>query len=375
MTSIAAITPPRAFTAEDFAQHICERAGDYFADIDRRQAVVTLTKASERTNSLLFEFSVSDGETCHEVVAKVPFKGRHSRPTIGKSRPRQFPKPDPQVKGWQEFQALRAIERHFTRLNDPRFGVIRVLDACGRPKSLLMEKCRDGNLYTKWRRANRLQRHFAAADLRQALHNVGAWLRLFHAMPPPSHTVPRTTRRADFTTGVRLFTSYLEDRGIYPQACQLLRDHLLREAHATLPNHLPLGLTHGDFAPHNVLLGPGGRVTVFDTPARWLGPVYEDLAYFLIALKVSAPQICSLGWFYDAPTLAAHEEAFLQGYFGDEPLPWRAIRLYEAQLLLDWWAGVAYHHQSAKGARRAARSAQLRLCGRFLSRYLQGMIL
>jgi Ser/Thr protein kinase RdoA (MazF antagonist) len=137
---------------------------------------------------------------------------------------------------------------------------------------------------------------------------------------------------------------------------------------------LPLGLTHRDFAPHNVLVSPEGRVTVFDTDAQWHAPVYADLAHFLVALKLSSPQICSAGSYLDARTLANYEKEFLRGYFGDTPPPTDAIRLFECVWVLEWWVSLAHYRHSAKGVRRALRWCQLHFCSRYLMRYVRNIV-
>ena len=52
-----------------------------------------------------------------------------------------------------------------------------------------------------------------------------------------------------------------------------------------LPADLPLGTSHGDYAPRNILVGAHGEVTVLDTLGRWRAPIYSDLGNFLFAIK------------------------------------------------------------------------------------------
>ena len=105
-----------------------------------------------------------------------------------------------------------------------------------------------------------------------------------------------------------------------------------------LPEELPLGLLHGDFATRNILVGHRHRVTVIDTLAKWHTPIFKDIGCFLANLRLSWFQIISQGLAYRSSTLATYEQAFLKGYFGEAPMPTEAIRLYEILAALDIWA-------------------------------------
>jgi hypothetical protein len=127
---------------------------------------------------------------------------------------------------------------------------------------------------------------------------------------------------------------------------------LLNEAQKTLPHSLPLVLGHGDFSPRNILIGPEARVTVFDTFANWRTSMYEDIGYFLNDIKMSYLQVVSQGLAFSARQLAAYEQAFLEGYFDQDPVPYPAIRLYEALALLDKWSSMItrlYERQNSNG--------------------------
>jgi hypothetical protein len=367
-------------TQDHFAQRILLRAGEYFADLDPGRITVRFLRARATTNSKLFEFQVTDGISSHNVVAKSPFSPRRLRKVLdGHGRmqvekPRLFPLAETQVKGLHEFRALSAIYDHFTRLNDPRFGAIRPLDVCGKPCSLMMEKADDPRLQVACRKVNRIQHRFASTHLRSAMGNAGAWLRSFHELPLPPQTENCNTHRGDIIAAIEMFTDYLAKQTPYNQFFRELCQKLVQAADGLLPDTLPLGLTHRDFAPRNVLVSSEGRVTVFDTEGRWRAPVYADLAHFLVALKVSSAQIWSAGWYYDARTLAAFERDFLRGYFEETTAPTGAIRLFECLWVLEWWVALAHYRHKAKGLRRAVRWGQLHFCSRYLKVYLRSMV-
>jgi Ser/Thr protein kinase RdoA (MazF antagonist) len=199
-------------------------------------------------------------------------------------------------------------------------------------------------------------------------------LRRFHELPPLPHTASCNTHRRDIIAAIERFTDCLgkqtPDRHFFKE----LRQKLVHAAGDLLPDALPLGLMHRDFTPANVLVDSEGRVTTLDTQGRWRGPVYADLAQFLIALKVSWQQICTAGWYCDARTLAACEHDFFRGYFEETPVPTGAIRLFECLLILDWWVALAHYRHTARGVRRPIRWVQLHFCSRYLKRYVRAIL-
>jgi aminoglycoside phosphotransferase (APT) family kinase protein len=123
------------------------------------------------------------------------------------------------------------------------------------------------------------------------------------------------------------------------------------EAARRLPDPLPTVITHGDFAPRNILVDGSGRLAVIDLLARWQAPRFEDLAGFLVALQTSRANAATRGLLFGR-TIARLEPAFLSGYYGSEPVPRNAIRVYELLLVLDKWAARANRNRTLRGVGR-----------------------
>jgi aminoglycoside phosphotransferase (APT) family kinase protein len=118
-----------------------------------------------------------------------------------------------------------------------------------------------------------------------------------------------------------------------------------------LPDPLPTVITHGDFAPRNILVDPAGRMAVIDLLARWQAPPFEDLAGFLVALQTSRANAATRGLVFGR-TIERLEPAFLGGYYGSEPVPRDAIRVFELLLLLDKWSARSIRNRTLGGVRR-----------------------
>ena len=67
-------------------------------------------------------------------------------------------------------------------------------------------------------------------------------------------------------------------------------------------------------------------------------PIYEDLAYFLVAIETNRLQSYSWGMALDRALLDRYFQAFLAGYFGKDEVPSAELGLFQVQALLDKWA-------------------------------------
>jgi hypothetical protein len=72
----------------------------------------------------------------------------------------------------------------------------------------------------------------------------------------------------------------------------------------------------------NIMVGPGSRITAFDTGARWRVPVYEDVAYFLVKLESNRLQVFSRGLAVHPPLDPVLQESILNRLFrcGENPV-------------------------------------------------------
>jgi hypothetical protein len=131
---------------------------------------------------------------------------------------------------------------------------------------------------------------------------------------------------------------------------------------------------HGDFAPRNILVGPGGRVSVLDTLGRWRAPAFEDIGNFLLAFKAHRLQVYSQGLFLSASRIKQYENQFLRGYFGDDPIPLASIRLFECLAALEKWSSVVHGHGQSRGLRGLGKRCLSLAWARHLRRTMAQLI-
>ncbi len=359
------------------ATHLREHAGQYFGDVSSNPEV-QLRWSSERINSTLYEFRIVAERARHTVLVKIPFavsspaangRGHATLP----DRPRLCPKPPRHEKcGW-EYSALAEIERRVQELADERFAAVRMLDLLPAQSALVMEKVSARSLSRLLPRAARFRLGATPPELLEAMHRAGAWLRLFHTWPAPPHAQTRHATRVEFVESVRAFTAFLAESGDAPFFASL-ETTLAAAARQSLPERLPAGWSHGDYAPRNVLVDRAGRVQVIDTMGRWRAPIYEDLGRFLCALHASVPQVWTHGWAYRRQVLCEFERRFLQGYFGAAPIPSAILRLFECLALLDRWASLVQSSRSARGLRGWAKGGRRWWWQSYFQQHMHGLL-
>ena len=225
-------------------------------------------------------------------------------------------------------------------------------------------------------RASRLRRTTRADfdRLVKAFGNAGAWLRAYHCLPVANDLGVRDMRRDECVDSLKRFCSYFEDLGDHAAFFHALASRAPAAAGAALPETLPIGVRHGDYALHNVLVSPDCRITGFDTQANWRVPVYEDIAYFLFSLKGMPPQDYTQGLLFPRSVVRRFEHEFLLGYFGQDPIPLDAVRFFEIRALLDRWASFVDSERRDCGVRKVVKRARLALRGCFLLRYLRQLV-
>jgi hypothetical protein len=342
--------------------HLRAHAVDYFHDLASPPLTVRLVAAQVRPFSQLYEFACVAGDREKRVLIKTAVEEPGRQRVRPGTRPRLAPAFEPALSCVMEHAALSAIERHFRSLGDTRFGAIRVLALLPEPAALLMERLDQPSLRTLLMRSSRRGSADSLEHLDAAFHNAGAWLQSYHSMPDTQNTPARHGGRAEFLDFIDRVSSYLGDQLHSESFFRQLAAATAAEAAELLPYALPLGLSHGDYALRNILVGTGAAVTLCDTRSRWRTAVYEDIGYFLVNLKYGWPQLYTRGLVLPPDLLTRYERHFLKGYFQRDDVPVRTLRLYEIMALLDRTAGVAAQRGNARRLpARLLRSLQLSL--------------
>lgn len=349
---------PHETDATALAAHLRAHAARYFSGNGEGPAQVRLLSAEARALAALYRFAVGTGRNEQVVLVKA---ARHVRTEEEAARERA-PVERPRITRFAEqdrrfvleYQALARIQRHFARINDPRFGAIRVYELLPEHQALVMELVDQPTLRQLALRAGTRRSAPGLAAVRQAFNHAGAWLRSFHVMTTPAPLPSLHARRGDFIRFTDELTSYLAARGGQTSFLLELSMTMAARARAELPDELPLGITHGDYAMRNILVGAGQKVTVLDSLARHRTPIYRDIGSFLANLYCSGLPAVAHGAVLHPVRVADYRQQFLDGYFGGARPPEGAIRLHEAQALLERWSTVVWRYSLLQDRNRVA---------------------
>ncbi|MEK7727845.1 MAG: phosphotransferase [candidate division KSB1 bacterium] len=348
-------------------EHLQNHAQKYYAQWARAALQVRLMQISPHRSSTLYHFTLTDGESRQRVVVKTP--------PLAEAPAQISAITEPATKFRIEYEALAAIHEYFNTMQDPRFAAIRPLDFIAEHSAVVMEEVQEPSLRLLFAKSSRLQPWANPGDLYKCFRHAGSWLRAFHAMARRESATERDTQAQDYFLAIEKFTGLLAAALREREFFERLAQAASGSARGILPEQLPLGLTHGDYALRNLLIGPQQRVRAIDTQAKWLMPIYEDLAYFLIGLVTTWPQVLSQGLAFGSAALLRYEQEFLTGYFEREPIPWETIRLFKIKiLLLKWSANLHRMQQLDSGLHARVTKLRRKLLHRFYRKCMESLL-
>ncbi len=325
-------------TTQSLTAHIETHAAKYYPQLDPHNIQIQLTKKENRIASRLFYFDISDQSQTISVLVKVSLPKPQKNNFNAFKKPRLFPPTNPFDMPTLEHQALTSFQIHFQDVDPTQINTIKVLDFLADKHAIVMEVAQLPNLRSRYLEAARRLPGKLSHPVLLTFKNAGRWLRRFHAIPLKDYVQDRHKHPDDFIKNIEILIEYLIKTTHRNQYFTNLNAQITALANQYLPQNLPLGLSHGDFAARNILTNNQGTVTVIDTFAKWNAPIYEDIGYFLNNIRTSWFQIATLGLVYSPKRIAAYEKAFLAGYFQDTPIPYPQIKIFEILALLDKWA-------------------------------------
>jgi len=339
-----------------------ERGAEWFPGIDPARLSVMVSGRRERPRCLLVKLRVHDGRNEAAIVLKARRTGssREGR-SVAQVRPTLLPaQPLPQADmARREFVGLDLIRAGFADSDATRFGIARPLAELRQYSAFLMDYIDQPTMRNRLMARSRLLPGRRPPDQRAAWTNAGAWLRIYHRLRPAE---PAQPRNADAAAVAGLFDQYADflarhTRGTdFTKLAQTASQLMI----AAMPAKLPLVLGHGDFVVRNLFESPTGQISVIDPMPRWLVPPYEDLARFVVGMRLLGLQVFSRGLTFGQRQLDAYESAFLAGYFGSDEVPREQLRAYQLLMLLDKWSATVRPVPPA-GPRRLVDTGRRRL--------------
>jgi aminoglycoside phosphotransferase (APT) family kinase protein len=260
-----------------------------------------------------------------------------------------------------EYAGLQQIHRIFGADDaaDGRFGAVRPLAHMAAMRTLLLEYVEGRTLRDHLVGYGRVGGRSWRRCPEEVWRHAGAWLARFQDGTPSPGLPSRQSTREAVAERFDAYTEFLARRLSRRAVGDVVREAAQRAADV-LPDRPTLAVGHGDYAPRNVIVRTDGRLAVLDPMPRWQVPRYEDLARFLVAVRVSGSQVHTGGMAYSSHTLDRLEELVTEGYRveagGLDPAELRCMQLL---VLLDRWSALVASGAAAWPKRMRAAPARL----------------
>lgn len=338
-----------------------ERADEWFPEVAGHGQTVDVVVMSDRPRSALLEVTVARSGVVRRAVVKARREGvgqRHAHVV----RPGLAPPPlPPDQQAALEWGGLSRIAAAVAAAGDPGLAAARPLAHLPDLAAVVLERVDAPTGRRVLAAGARLRPGSGGthARLDQLTAHAGRWLRVCHRAFDGLGADERDIGPDAVTALVTDLADFLADRG-GPVAGRAGR--LAAAAVTARPlDEVPRAVGHGDFAVRNTFLDGQGRVSVIDPMPRWRTVVLEDLARFVVSLRLQGAQVHGQGLLYPPALLDRAERLLLEGYTGGDavdPAPWHACYLL---VLLDKWAALV----SQRGTGRRSRAL-----GAWVDRYL-----
>lgn len=205
---------------------------------------------------------------------------------------------------------------------DAMFQPLKIYEVDTERHRIIMERIDGRDLTSGVLAAHRFKTQEAPGNLKTWCQHSGTLLRTIHATMPaqPCCELPDHERLLHEV-----------------QAPSSLRNAVTAAFERLNPNAKTATL-FGDFWTGNILIRGNGKIAFIDPIAANSGPVYIDIAYFLVQLRMLPAQVYSHGLWSHGDVIDACEEAFLRGYFGNGITDWPDINFYRTLIVLCKWA-------------------------------------
>lgn len=335
-------------TASDITDLLQRQAPSFLPGAgETGNVTVEVTGSVKRPNARIWFAELATDRGVSRVVVKCGMAG-----SIGPFQhlPRLTPTPAlPAMMGRQN-AALKAIEAAVASAADPRFEAVHSLTHDEAARVLVMTRAPGEELLQHLLRLKGSTDREVHQALLRCTRDAGGWLRMFHdrvQMEPGRHVFGSMRSLCDQAA------LWQDDvgRGLGRWGGTLNR-RMVETAEDL--EHPHSALLHGDFWPGNIIVG-NGRLAVID-PIAWAhGPVWLDLAYFILLLRTTDEQVRAQGLGWPAEVLTEAEREFLKGYFADVPFDHRALWLFKVFALLAKWARSAQVRDQTPGLRRLGK--------------------
>ncbi len=249
-----------------------------------------------------------------------------------------------------EYQVAQATWRAFAQANDPRCIAVKPLDYLEAWNAIVMLEL-DVRPMKKFLYSRRvlLAGGKVLPEVEDAVRSAGKWLRIFHegvGNPHPGQISQVETRRE-----INARLEKLKENSNGQVNVDRFRESFMELLYKIKDQVLPFSILHEDYQWSNIMVAADGRVCGLDPRHHTLGPVYSDLATFLIDPETRFVNIVA-GWLvYSHRQRDHYRKVFVEAYFGKDVFEPAALNFYCALAALHKWSVDEASYHTTRGGK------------------------
>lgn len=237
----------------------------------------------------------------------------------------------------KEFQGMKYIEKVITESMIPNLIAIRPYFFIPELNAIVMEEL-PLEMMRKWiyKTGIILGKRKDWNIFENYLSFAGKWLRVFHGKSAIYKCAPLES--INLKKEIDSLYKNLEKRINKPLLNLNMRSAQLIESLKKCD--IPLSCLHHDYQLGNIFITAEGKLGALDPNWTMEGPIYSDLASFMIYPRVSKQSIITRGSIFRSSLVNRFEFAFLHGYFGNLEIQYPILFLFIVRAILKRWLEV-----------------------------------
>ncbi len=278
--------------------------------------------------STLYFITVTRQNTIKRVVAKIT---RYPDQTEAKI---SLEDDELLLRGRREYASLVTVYDHFEIKSEDGLYGVQPFAYLPEINAIVMEFVDGEPLYSACLKPSQILRPAGLHHAKALLKKSGQWLRWMHKLPvnelPSNYTFsPGDTLHEllEEAAQLRQYGIDVENFSGWNGAIRLFEQ---------IPT-VERVWCHCDFHLRNIFVLPDKSILSMDTALERIDTPYFDICKLTVDIKTRKTRILSGGLVPNQRGLQSLTNAFLEGYFGDDPVDWAVYRLYEGRFLLQKW--------------------------------------
>lgn len=334
--------------SESLKKHALHNITNYYPDLNPGEVYLSgIDKIKKGRRSFVYEFEVvpiSQGIKKRVILAKVPKK-------VGTQNISEAISCSESIeKAKDEYKTLCRIFSFIGVSKYKNLGAIRPLDYIPEFNAIITEKIQGINLLKEITRSSIKIgiKKTHEQQLKYYIQSSAELLRLLHSMGPES-AKKLSYYFDEYLSSIDNVMKKLKDRGVNQDFLSFVKNSLKKTIHSGSINYNQNQITqlHGDYQIKNILIS-NGRVYCLDMGLQKVGLIYEDIARFLISLRMTRPLVAFHGILFNDRLIQMLQNEFLLSYFQNKSYSIPLLQLFLLKAIFQKWNRASWVNTTSK---------------------------